>query len=74
VIKVCSTNEIQSIEEVGKLIRGTVTWNWGSGNPGGEVAEIKKHGELVIESKGKEVKKNASPDNPVFPHSKGWAN
>jgi hypothetical protein len=43
-----------------------VTWNWGSGHPGGEVAEVKEQGELKIESKGKEVKKNASPDNPVF--------
>jgi hypothetical protein len=42
-----------------------VSWNWGSGNPKGEVAEVKEQGELVIESKGKEVKKNASPDNPV---------
>ena len=42
-----------------------VSWNWGSGHPKGEVSEVKEQGELVIESKGKEVKKNASPDNPV---------
>ena len=30
------------------------------------MAEIKEQGELVIESNGKEVKKNASPDNPVY--------
>jgi hypothetical protein len=42
-----------------------VSWNWGGGKPGGTAAEIKEQGELVIESKGKEVKKNASPDNPV---------
>jgi Hypervirulence associated proteins TUDOR domain len=29
------------------------------------VTEIKEHGELVIESKGKQVKKNASPQNPA---------
>ena len=29
------------------------------------MAEVKEQGELKIESKGKEVKKNASPDNPV---------
>jgi hypothetical protein len=43
-----------------------VSWNWGSGKPGGTAAEIQEEGELVIESKGKMVKKNASPDNPVF--------
>ena len=42
-----------------------VTWNWGSGHPGGKVTEVKEHEELVIESKGKRIKKNASPDNPA---------
>jgi hypothetical protein len=43
-----------------------VTWNWGSGQPGGTVAETKKEGELAITSKrGNKVKKNADPSNPA---------
>ena len=45
----------------------TVSWNWGSGKPGGEVAEKKKEGEIAIQSKkGNTIKKNASPDNPAI--------
>ena len=44
----------------------SVSWNWGSGQPGGEVAEVKDQGEIAIESKkGNTIKKNASPDNPA---------
>jgi hypothetical protein len=44
----------------------TVSWNWGSGQPGGEVAEVKEQGEIAIEShRGNTIKKNASPDNPA---------
>ncbi|KAF9525208.1 hypothetical protein CPB83DRAFT_818928, partial [Crepidotus variabilis] len=42
-----------------------VQWNWGSGHPKGTVAEIKEDGKLEIESKGKQVHKNASPENPA---------
>ncbi|KIW65377.1 hypothetical protein PV04_07642 [Phialophora macrospora] len=43
-----------------------VTWNWGSGQPGGTVAETKKEGELAITSKrGNKIKKNADPSNPA---------
>ena len=51
-------------EDVTDLCR-VATWNWGRGQPGGKVTEVRKHGELVIESKGKRIKKNASPDNPA---------
>jgi Hypervirulence associated proteins TUDOR domain len=43
-----------------------VSWPWGSGAPGGTVAEKKTHGEIAIKSKrGNTIKKNASPDNPA---------
>ncbi|EXJ82967.1 hypothetical protein A1O3_06784 [Capronia epimyces CBS 606.96] len=43
-----------------------VSWNWGSGKPGGVVAETKTEGELAITTKrGNKVKKNADPDNPA---------
>ena len=51
--------------KTGSKLTTVVSWNWGSGHPDGTVAEVKEQGELLIESKGKEVKKNASPDNPV---------
>lgn len=40
-----------------------MSWKYGGGNPEGTVAEIKTSGELAIETKGKEVKVNASEDN-----------
>ena len=44
----------------------TVSWNWGSGAPGGKVAETKEHGEIAIQSKrGNTIKKNAEPGNPA---------
>jgi Hypervirulence associated proteins TUDOR domain len=44
----------------------TVSWNWGSGAPGGTVAEKKKEGEVSVKSKkGNVIKKKASPDNPA---------
>ncbi|KAF2023869.1 hypothetical protein EK21DRAFT_15740, partial [Setomelanomma holmii] len=43
-----------------------VSWSWGSGQPGGKVAEVKEQGEIAIESnRGNTIKKNASPDNPA---------
>jgi hypothetical protein len=38
----------------------------GSGKPEGTVAEIQEQVDMVIKSKGKEVKKNASDENPVW--------
>ncbi|KKY26721.1 putative hmg-i hmg-y dna-binding conserved site [Phaeomoniella chlamydospora] len=43
-----------------------VSWNWGSGHPGGEVAEKKTQGEVSIKShRGNTIKKIAEPDNPA---------
>lgn len=42
-----------------------VSWKYGGGNPEGTVAEIKTSGELAIETKGKQVKVNASEENPA---------
>jgi hypothetical protein len=43
-----------------------VSWSWGSGQPGGTVAEVKEQGEIAIESnRGNTIKKNASPENPA---------
>ncbi|KAF2760985.1 hypothetical protein EJ05DRAFT_429052, partial [Pseudovirgaria hyperparasitica] len=43
-----------------------VSWNWGNGKPGGEVAEVADKGEIAIEShRGNTIKKNAEPDNPA---------
>ncbi|KAK5044865.1 hypothetical protein LTR84_010403 [Exophiala bonariae] len=43
-----------------------VMWNWGSGQPGGTVAETKTEGEIAITSKkGNKIKKNAEPGNPA---------
>ncbi|KAF3007420.1 hypothetical protein E8E13_002977 [Curvularia kusanoi] len=53
---------IQSRERKGDK----VSWNWGSGQPGGEVAEVKEKGEIAIESnRGNTIKKNAEPENPA---------
>ncbi|KAF2007032.1 hypothetical protein P154DRAFT_181588 [Amniculicola lignicola CBS 123094] len=43
-----------------------VSWPWSGSHPSGEVAEVKKDGELAIESnKGNTIKKNADPENPA---------
>lgn len=42
-----------------------VSWKYGGGNPDGTVAEVKASGELAIETKGRQVKVNASEDNPA---------
>ncbi|KAI1249798.1 hypothetical protein MGN70_009412 [Eutypa lata] len=43
-----------------------VTWKWGSGKPGGTVAETKQEGEIAIKTqRGNTVKKNAEPGNPA---------
>ena len=43
-----------------------VSWNWGSGAPGGTVAEKKTEGEIAIKSKrGNTIKKKAEPNNPA---------
>ncbi|KAI4150796.1 MAG: hypothetical protein L6R39_002165 [Caloplaca ligustica] len=47
-------------------IRFTVSWAYGGGRPGGEVAEKKDEGEIAIQSKrGNTIKRNADPDNPA---------
>lgn len=43
----------------------TVSWEYGAGTAEGTVAETKTSGELAIETNGKEVKVNASEDNPA---------
>ena len=44
-----------------------MSWNWGSGAPGGKVAEKKTEGEIAIKSKrGNTIKKNASKDDPAI--------
>ena len=44
-----------------------MSWNWGSGAPGGTVAEKKTSGEVAIKSKrGNTIKKNAEPNNPAI--------
>ncbi|KAL8934506.1 MAG: hypothetical protein Q9216_005878 [Gyalolechia sp. 2 TL-2023] len=43
-----------------------VSWAYGGGRPGGEVAEKKDEGEIAIQSKrGNTIKRNAEPDNPA---------
>ncbi|KAH6908760.1 hypothetical protein BKA70DRAFT_1278678 [Coprinopsis sp. MPI-PUGE-AT-0042] len=44
-----------------------VSWKWGSGRPSGTVAEVKadEGGQLEIETAGKKVHKNTSPENPA---------
>ena len=43
-----------------------VSWAYGGGRPGGEVAEKKDEGEIGIQSKrGNTIKRNAEPDNPA---------
>jgi hypothetical protein len=53
-------------EQLLTLCASIVSWSWGSGQPGGKVAEVKEQGEIAIESnRGNTIKKNASPDNPA---------
>ncbi|OCK80046.1 hypothetical protein K432DRAFT_393367 [Lepidopterella palustris CBS 459.81] len=43
-----------------------VSWQSGSGRPSGEVAEVKDHGDLSIQSNnGNTVEKNADPEDPA---------
>ncbi|KAL8950499.1 MAG: hypothetical protein Q9222_003463 [Ikaeria aurantiellina] len=43
-----------------------VSWAYGGGRPGGEVAEKKDEGEIAIQSKrGNTIKRNAEPENPA---------
>lgn len=42
-----------------------VTWNWGSGTPGGKVAAIESEG-ATITTAGKQVHKNGSEENPAI--------
>ncbi|KAF2135394.1 uncharacterized protein K452DRAFT_213489, partial [Aplosporella prunicola CBS 121167] len=43
-----------------------VSWNWGSNNPSGAVAEVAKEGDIAIESnKGNTINKSAEPENPA---------
>ena len=43
-----------------------VSWQWGSGKPGGVASEVATEGELTMETKnGNEVKKKAEPENPA---------
>jgi hypothetical protein len=57
----------QQFERIQANVRSlTVSWQWGSGQPGGEVAEVKEQGEIAIESnRGNTIKKNADPENPA---------
>jgi hypothetical protein len=57
----------QHLERTQANVRSlTVSWQWGSGQPGGEVAEVKEQGEIAIESnRGNTIKKNADPENPA---------
>ena len=44
-----------------------VSWQYGGGQPSGEVAEKKTEGEVAITSKrGNTIKRNADPDNPAL--------
>ncbi|WVF72685.1 hypothetical protein IAT40_007503 [Kwoniella sp. CBS 6097] len=43
-----------------------VSWNWGSGQPSGKVAEIVEEGKAEVKSnKGNTISKNASEDDPA---------
>ncbi|XTI84672.1 hypothetical protein V2W45_1369663 [Cenococcum geophilum] len=43
-----------------------VSWQWSGSRPSSEVAEVKEHGELSIQSnKGNTIKKNADPEDPA---------
>ncbi|KAI9876587.1 MAG: hypothetical protein M1830_006165 [Pleopsidium flavum] len=43
-----------------------VSWQWSGGRPSGTVAEVKKHGDVTIQSKrGNTIKKHAEPGDPA---------
>ncbi|KAK6910624.1 hypothetical protein V866_000469 [Kwoniella sp. B9012] len=43
-----------------------VSWNWGSGQPSGKVADIVEEGKAEVKSnKGNTISKNASEDDPA---------
>ena len=43
-----------------------VSWKYGSGRPGGTVAEVVEEGQASVTSKkGNEIHRNAEPDNPA---------
>ncbi|WVW85744.1 hypothetical protein I302_107782 [Kwoniella bestiolae CBS 10118] len=43
-----------------------VSWNWGSGQPSGKVADIVESGKAEVKSnKGNTISKNASEDDPA---------
>eukprot|EP00884_Botryococcus_braunii_P022067 jgi/Botrbrau1/8544/Bobra.0359s0008.1 len=42
-----------------------VGWNWGRGHAEGEVAEVYTD-HATIESKGKQISRNATEDNPAY--------
>ncbi|KAK9826443.1 hypothetical protein WJX81_006484 [Elliptochloris bilobata] len=45
----------------------TVEWKWGaSKHITGQVVDKQDEGKAVIESKGKEITRNATPDNPAY--------
>ena len=44
-----------------------VSWNWNGSTPGGQIAEKKTEGEVVIQSKrGNTIKKDAKPGDPAI--------
>ena len=50
-----------------KLRHVLVSWQWSGSRPSGEVAEVKEHGELPIQSnKGNTIKNNADPEDPAL--------
>lgn len=53
-------------------VHDTVAWEWGNGVAEGEVIEIRTE-RTEIESKGKRIVRNGTPDNPavIIKHSSG---
>ena len=50
-----------------KLCHVLVSWQWSGSRPSGEVAEVKEHGELPIQSnKGNTIKNNADPEDSAL--------
>lgn len=43
----------------------TVSWNWGSSSAQGKVTEV-HHEEITRTSKGNEIKRKGSEDNPAY--------
>jgi len=42
-----------------------VSWKWGSGNPGGEAAEVKAGDVTVTSHRGNDITKHGTEDNPA---------